>query len=194
MVDLSRRLFLNGAIALIGAKTFTPSVSAMSNLPKIYGDGQHNDSYGFQALFNNEPCIFNRGNIGIEENKGVIIYRGFYKIDKTIIIPSGANVSIERMVGSSGVEFVGIELDDDAPFFNKKSGANVKLNNGVILFEARENGNNKLIAQDKWSRDDELEYNGLDSKKNYQIASEKEIELLSSNSKAALINRIEEVG
>lgn len=190
-MDLSRRFFLGGAMALIGVKTFVPS--SASNMPRIYADYKHNDSYGFQALLNNEPCIFDRENIGVEENKGIIIYRGHYIVDETIIIPAGANISMERQVPRRDIEFYGVNLKNNAPFFHKKIGADVNFDNSIILFEARENGNNKLIAQDKWSAEKELEYAGL-ANRNYKIASEKEVMSADLKSQFVLTERLEKVG
>lgn len=66
MVELSRRFFLGGAIALVAVQTFKPSLA--SNMPTIYGNGIKDDSAGFNALFAKEPVIFNKDQIGIESH------------------------------------------------------------------------------------------------------------------------------
>lgn len=86
MVELSRRFFLGGAIALVAAKTFEPTLSLASNMPTIKGRLDFDDSAGFNALFANEPVIFNKDQIGIESHEGIIFYKGVFRLDKSLSI------------------------------------------------------------------------------------------------------------
>lgn len=95
MVELSRRFFLGGAIALIAAQTFKPSANAMSNLPTIYGNGLEDDSFGIAALFRNEPVIFKDDQIGVEDHKGIIFKKGNFLILHTVDVPKELNLEIE---------------------------------------------------------------------------------------------------
>lgn len=92
-MELSRRFFLGGAIALVAVQTFKPTL-ASSNMPKIYGDLNHDDSAGFNALFSNEPVIFNKEQIGVENHQGIFIYKGSFRIDSPIEINRKTNLNI----------------------------------------------------------------------------------------------------
>ena len=114
-MDLSRRFFLGGAISLIAAQTFVPSVSAMSNLPTIYGDGKHDDSDGLGALFRNDPVTFKKEQIGVETHKGVIFHKGHFLVDKTIRIPLNTTINFESKAPLCFVQ--GKNLTSEFPFF-----------------------------------------------------------------------------
>jgi hypothetical protein len=92
-MELSRRFFLGGAIALVAVQTFKPSISMASNLPTIWGDGKHDDAHGFNALFAKNPVLFKKDQIGIENHEGVIIYKGLFKIDHTLEILEATNLT-----------------------------------------------------------------------------------------------------
>ena len=94
-MELTRRFFLGGAIALLAAQTFKPSISQGSNLPKIWGDAeQHDDSMGFNALFNRDPVIFRKDDIGVETHEGIIIYKGWYRVDRPLEIFKKTNLTV----------------------------------------------------------------------------------------------------
>lgn len=95
MVELSRRFFLGGAIALIAAQTFKPSVNAMGNMPTIHGNGLEDDSFGIAALFRNEPVIFKDDQIGVEDHKGIVFKKGNFLILHTVDVPKELNLEIE---------------------------------------------------------------------------------------------------
>ncbi len=109
-MDISRRFFLGGAISLVAATTFAPSISAMMNLPTIYGDGVKDDTSGLYALLHNEPCTFNKEQIGVESHKGIIFHKGYFVVKNTIEIPKDAKIVVEAP------HFIGLELDN-IPFF-----------------------------------------------------------------------------
>ena len=95
-MEMSRRFFLGGAISLIAAQTFIPSVEAMANIPTIYGDGKRDDSGGLGALFRNEPVTFNKEQIGIESHDGIVFHKGHFAIARTIVVPEEAKIKIEQ--------------------------------------------------------------------------------------------------
>jgi hypothetical protein len=110
-MDINRRFFLGGAISLIAVKSFVPSVSAMSNLPTIHGNGVEDDSYGIGALLRNEPVIFKKDDIGVDSHEGITFHKGFYLIDNTVHLPDEIKITIEH------AEFIGTNLEYDQPFF-----------------------------------------------------------------------------
>lgn len=111
MVELSRRFFLKGAISLTAAVTFAPSISAMQNLPTIYGDGVGDDTGGLSALFRNDPVTFNKEQIGVDSHKGITFHHGIFNITRTVEIPRNSVFKIDGVI-----EFVGEQLEE-LPFF-----------------------------------------------------------------------------
>jgi len=111
-MNLSRRFFLGGAISLVAVQTFIPNVSAMMNLPTIYGDGVHDDTAGLGAIFRNEPVTFNKEQIGVDSHEGLTFHHGRFKITNTVNIPANSKIEVIRAI------FVGIELDPNFPFFS----------------------------------------------------------------------------
>lgn len=55
MVDVSRRLFLGGALAIASASVAPAADAVLAPLPRIVGDGVHDDHAGLTALFHGEP-------------------------------------------------------------------------------------------------------------------------------------------
>lgn len=139
MINLSRRFFLGGAIALVAAKTFVPSVNAMGNMPTIYGNGVDNDSFGLASLFRNEPVIFNKDQIGVEEHKGIVFYSGRFNIKNTVNIPKNADILMIR------ANFIGTDLESNAPFFLAEEGFNAQQFEGNSSFELKYGAQNRLI-------------------------------------------------
>lgn len=145
-MDISRRFFLGGAISLVAAATFAPSVSAMMNLPTIYGDGVKDDTSGLFALLNNEPCTFNKEQIGVDSHSGVIFHRGRFVVNKTIEIPANAILKVENP------HFLGLELDDKQPFFMCERGFAANQFDRYAIFETNSTHIGKLIDFKKASR------------------------------------------
>lgn len=132
MAELSRRFFLGGAIALIGATTFKPAITAISNMPTITGDGVTDDSYGFGCLFRNEPVIFKHDQLGVDSHQGIIFYNGRFAIERTVNIPADVKIEMGRAL------FVGTKLEPDAPFFMAERGFDAKqFEKGCAIFELK---------------------------------------------------------
>jgi len=132
MKDISRRFFLGGTLAVIAAKSFTPTVNAMSNIAKIYADGKHDDSAGLNALFANEPVIFSKEKIALEGHEGVVILGGSFKIDKTIEITKRTKLIIE-----SDFAVLAGDLPDDMPliFYHPDTSFDPdRLSNRMMLY------------------------------------------------------------
>jgi hypothetical protein len=142
-MEMSRRFFLGGAITLIAAQTFVPSVELMANIPTIYGDGNRDDSGGLSALFSNEPVTFNKEQIGVESHEGIVFHNGNYAVSRTIVIPDEAKIKIERAT------FIAKDLEPDQVFFWLNKNANEETyktfngNLGLIFEECKNHG--KLI-------------------------------------------------
>lgn len=138
-MDISRRFFLNGAISLVAAVTFAPSVSAMKNLPTIHGNGKDDDTSGLYALLNNQPCTFNKEQIGVESHSGIVFHRGWFVVNRTIEIPADTILTVEMP------NFFGLELEDKQPFFMCERGFAANQFDRNALFHHKSTHNGKLI-------------------------------------------------
>lgn len=90
MMDVSRRSFLGGALALTAARSIP--FSGLGHVPLIWGDGVHDDWAGLQAALNGEPFRA-VGNRVIAQNVGgkVLIHHGSFRLSRTLVVPeSGA--------------------------------------------------------------------------------------------------------
>lgn len=145
MVEISRRLFLGGAISLIGVKTFAPSVSiaAMSNMPTIYADGVHSDVAGLGALFRNEPVIFPKDKIAVESQEGVIFHKGVFVVDQTIYLPRNSKITFEK---NAPLIFLGENLTDHQPFFMCEAASDMQQFSNYATFEVKPGQVGQLLA------------------------------------------------
>lgn len=153
MTDISRRFFLGGAISLVAATTFAPSISAMMNLPTIYGDGVRDDTSGLYALLHNEPCTFNKEQIGVEKHEGIVFHKGRFIVNKTIEIPAGLILKVEAPY------FIGMELESNQPFFMCERGFKASQFDRWATFQTNEKHVGKLIdfkKEEKYSQYDDF--------------------------------------
>jgi hypothetical protein len=123
MVELSRRFFLGGAIALVAVQTFKPTLAIASNMPTIYGDGKNCDAAGFSALFGNEPVIFSKEQLGIDSHEGIIFYKGNFKITKPIEILKDTLAKFEGKVYLNASE---LSIGDPLIIYNEKGHLNTQ--------------------------------------------------------------------
>lgn len=147
-MDMNRRFFLGGAISLIAASTFVPSVSAMMNLPTIYGDGKNDDTAGLGALFRNEPVTFKKEMIGVDSHEGLTFHHGKFVVTNSIHIPEKSKINIERAT------FIGNKLEPNFPFFicadNSGKQFTSKNNFGVnCIFEVKKDYKSAFITYPK---------------------------------------------
>jgi hypothetical protein len=108
-MEISRRFFLGGAISLIAVSTFKVT-AGHGNSPRIWADGQNDDTSGLHALFHNEPVIFSSDDIGVSESRDMVVHRGVYRVSRTIELPPGLVVKVENMT------FRGVDLDEALPY------------------------------------------------------------------------------
>lgn len=85
-MDLSRRSFLGGAIALTAA-TLLPLDAVASTVPSIHGDGVHDDTNGLQALLDGEPFrIVGERPMRLSNEGHANITGGTYRVTRPLII------------------------------------------------------------------------------------------------------------
>lgn len=97
MMEPTRRFFLSGAVSLLAASTFIPSVQRQKNLPQIWGDGGHDDTSGLGALFRRDPVWFAPDKIGVDGHGGVIFHSGRFRVTQTVKVPDAAHIKVERI-------------------------------------------------------------------------------------------------
>ena len=82
-MELSRRSFLRGALAVIGA-TVAPALPSMADIPRIVGDGIHDDTAGLQAALDGKPFIAD--DMVIRTADQLKITKGIFKITEMLTI------------------------------------------------------------------------------------------------------------
>ena len=88
-MNLSRRSFLGGAIALTAAVAIT---GPLKLLPRIIGDGVHNDAPGLNALFRGEPVSIENKGVKLLSNSKCEISGGIFNLEETIVVANGFEV------------------------------------------------------------------------------------------------------
>lgn len=71
-LDLARRSFLGGALALGGSVALA---RVMPDVPTLWGDGIHDDAPGLQALFDRKPVTIMRDEI-VVQRAGIVRVEG----------------------------------------------------------------------------------------------------------------------
>lgn len=103
MVDLTRRSFFGGALALVGATVVSAHVPIdLSPVPIIYGDMIHDDTPGLQALFDGKSFRVAGESTALVMRVGSSVHiDGHFSISKTLEItrtPDGPkNVTSKRI-------------------------------------------------------------------------------------------------
>lgn len=91
-MEVSRRLFLGGALALVAA-TQLPNV-AFASAPVIYGDGYHDDTAGLQAAFDGKPFkVVGKGTYIVRKGGQVMLNGGTFKLTDTLHVRDTAFIS-----------------------------------------------------------------------------------------------------
>ena len=85
MVDVSRRLFLGGALALAGAAVLAET-EALASVPRIVGDGVHDDTAGLQALLNGAPVRIENDVVSVPAEGVILLQAGTYLITNPLLI------------------------------------------------------------------------------------------------------------
>jgi hypothetical protein len=153
MIELNRRWFLGGAISLVAAQTFVPSVMAMKNLPTIYGNGRDDDTSGLIALLNKDPVTFNKEQIGVESHGGLRFHKGRFLISNTLNVPENSGLDM-RTNYPGGPVFDCSNLPDNFPVFLCRD--NLNFGNDIFVFEFKKTYRGKIVAHvgDKFKYED----------------------------------------
>lgn len=108
MVDVSRRLFLGGALALSAATILSREVVASETVPTLYGDGVHDDTAALQAMLDQRPVIIEGEAV---RSEGTIYLRsGIYLISRPLVITKDGTA----FIGDGGQIKTTLDFDYDA--------------------------------------------------------------------------------
>ena len=83
MTELTRRSFLRGLFT-IAAVSVVPATLLQADLPRIVGDGIHDDTAGLQAALDGKPFIC-EGNV-VRGTQSLHIGEGMYRISDTLTV------------------------------------------------------------------------------------------------------------
>lgn len=84
MADLSRRLFLRGALSVAATTALIRPSALLAAAPKIVADGLHNDGPGLNALFGGRPVDIVNDAVRILRGKQIEISGGVYKVGERL--------------------------------------------------------------------------------------------------------------
>jgi len=84
MVDISRRLFLSGALSVAAVAVVGPAMAAIHDYPVLYGDGKRDDTAALQALFDGLPVIAD--GVVIDPMAGDVDLLGTYRTTRPLLI------------------------------------------------------------------------------------------------------------
>lgn len=84
-MNISRRLFLGGFLSIVGASAYTGPILAAKPIPKIYADGDRDDTDGLVAFFSGEPFTVDGQNITADNG---VLRNGIVRVKGTISVPS----------------------------------------------------------------------------------------------------------
>lgn len=112
-MDVSRRSFLRGAMALTAVTIAQPSM-VLASVPTIYGDGIHDDHAGLQALIDGKPFRVQNEASAFQASSG-IIRGGTFAIGDTLVIRGNGILidfnRIQSLPGFRGQYMVFVEKD-----------------------------------------------------------------------------------
>ena len=82
-MDINRRSFLRGFVAVTAVATIAPAALADLGLPRIVGDGIHDDTLGLQAALDRKPFTCAANLVRVDEG-GILISRGLFRVSDTL--------------------------------------------------------------------------------------------------------------
>lgn len=93
-MNMSRRLFLGGAIATVGAAALPKALAAT---PTIWCDGLHDDWAGIDALWNGRPARIMTDTIQVRPDGLVEMVGGVFRLSRTLrVIGGGPSIRMLR--------------------------------------------------------------------------------------------------
>ena len=87
-MDINRRSFLRGFVAVTAVATIAPAALFDLGLPRIVGDGIHDDTLGLQAALDRKPFTCAADLVRVDEG-GILISRGLFRVSDTLHVRQG---------------------------------------------------------------------------------------------------------
>ena len=84
-MDVSRRSFLGGALAVAGASIIPLGMTKAADVPRIVGDGFHDDWAGLQAAFDGKPFVCEGAYTRVIGGK-IVMRGGHYRVTRPLLI------------------------------------------------------------------------------------------------------------
>lgn len=109
MADLSRRLFLGGALALTGA-AIASAAQAAPSVPRLRGDGIHDDTFALQTLFNGQPVIVESSEVRASRGGRITLNGGRFLVSDTLTLAMPASID--------DVEFIALDIPHGKPLIH----------------------------------------------------------------------------
>ncbi len=131
MVDVSRRLFLGGALALVGASVVSGEALA-SPIPRIVGDGVHDDAPGLRALISRQPVRIEDAVYAINDDGSIDIGNGHFRLGSPLVFEHVEGLCVRNCTIIRARDFSG--ADHEYCIF-VRSGKNIWLDNITYVDE-----------------------------------------------------------
>lgn len=123
-MELSRRSFLGGALAITAA-TALPA-SAFASAPIIYGDGAHDDTAGLQAALDGKPFrVAGEGAYIVRREGTIFIGKGSFRLSDTLHLRGSTKATL------SGFYMEWSSLPDAAPCIQVSSEGHTLINGRI---------------------------------------------------------------
>lgn len=85
-MNLGRRSFLRGVLTVAVLSAVEPIVRLARSVPRILGDGVHDDAPGLNALFRGHPVDIVGDCARIIRGRGVVLQNGLFRTCSTLVL------------------------------------------------------------------------------------------------------------
>lgn len=103
-MNLSRRSFLRGVITCAAAVAVAKIAPLLPSLPKIVGDGIHDDSPGLNALFAGEPFEAVADCVKVSNANHITLSNGIFRLCQPLVIKRDFTIIMNSDFYFDGVE------------------------------------------------------------------------------------------
>ena len=123
-LSVSRRSFLRGALAVAACATVS-HLQLPGPIPKIIGDGKHDDGPGLNALFAGKPVSIEGE--GVQRQGGrIVLEKGFFMINETVRVNTP-----ETYIEHCAI-FSGPDLPKGAPAMHIENDCSITVNRCIF--------------------------------------------------------------
>ena len=90
---MDRRTFLGGVIAAFAASV--APLQAISATPSIWGDGEHDDTAGLQALMDSRPVNIVGDHVALMRSGRIELHGGLFRVSNTLTLGYGREMLVQ---------------------------------------------------------------------------------------------------